>query len=141
MLVLDASAVAELLLGRSGAAAVAEQMAEHRFDLHAPHLLDVEVISVLRRVVAAGDATPARADEAVDDLLALPLERYPHDVLLWRAWRYRANFSAYDATYLALAEALATDPVPIATGDARFARAARDHSGVPVILVANGRRS
>ena len=134
MLVLDASAVAELLLGRAGAASVAQQMTEHDFDLHAPHLLDVEVLSVLRRIVTAGDATPERAEEALDDLLALPLERYPHDVLVRRAWEHRNNFSAYDATYLALAEALPRS-APILTADARFARAAEAHAGVCVVLV------
>jgi predicted nucleic acid-binding protein len=135
MLVLDASAVAELLLGRAAATSVAHQLTEHEFDLHAPHLLDVEILSVLRRVVAAGHATSERAEQAVDDLLALPLERYPHDVLARRVWQRRENFSAYDATYLALAEALTTDPVPVLTADERFARAAGAHTDVPVILV------
>jgi predicted nucleic acid-binding protein len=135
MLVLDASAVAELLLGRAGARSVGQQITEHDFDLHAPHLLDVELLSVLRRIVTAGEATPERAEEALDDLLALPLERYPHDVLVRRAWEHRDNFSAYDATYLALAEAL-PHAAPILTADGRFARAAETHAGVPVILVA-----
>ena len=54
-------------------------MREHGFDLHAPHLLDVEVVSALRRIVAAGDASSVRAGEAVADLLDLPIERYAHD--------------------------------------------------------------
>ena len=58
MLVVDASAVAELLLGRPAGDSVARQLREHGFDLHAPHLLDVEVLSALRRVVTAGDASP-----------------------------------------------------------------------------------
>jgi predicted nucleic acid-binding protein len=136
MLVLDASAVAELLLGRPPAPAVAAELAAHEFDLHAPHLLDVEILSVVRRLVTSGDASPERGDQAIDDLLALPVERYRHDVLIRRAWQHRENFSAYDATYLALAEALAAEPVPVLTADARFARAAGAHSGVPVILVA-----
>jgi predicted nucleic acid-binding protein len=135
MLVLDASATAELLLGRPPAAAVAAQLAAHAFDLHAPHLLDVEVLSAVRRLVVSGHASVQRGEEAIDDLFALPLERYPHDVLLRRVWEHRDNFSAYDATYLALAEALAPDAPPILTADARFARAARAHTGVPVILV------
>jgi predicted nucleic acid-binding protein len=135
MLVLDASAVAELLLGRPAAPAVAQRLTEHEFDLHAPHLLDVEILSVLRRVVATGDATPERGQQAIDDLLALPVERYPHEVIMQRAWEHRDNFSAHDATYLALAEALTADPVPILTADARFARAVEVHAGVPVILV------
>ena len=73
MLVVDASAVAELLLGRPAGESVAQRLREYEFDLHAPHLLDVEVLSALRRVVAAGDASPARSGEAVADLLDLPI--------------------------------------------------------------------
>jgi predicted nucleic acid-binding protein len=135
MLVVDASAVAELLLGRPAAATVARRFTEHGFDLHAPHLLDIEVLSALRRVVASGNATAARAGEAVVDLLDLPIERYPHDLLVPRVWQLRDNFSAYDATYLALAETLADETLPLLTADARLARAARDHCDAPVLLV------
>jgi predicted nucleic acid-binding protein len=69
------------------------------------------------------------------DLLALPIERYPHDVLVRRAWEHRENFSAYHATYLALTEALADEPASILTADGRFARALRAHTAVPAILV------
>jgi predicted nucleic acid-binding protein len=135
MLVVDASAAAELLLGRPPASAVAEHLAAHRYDLHAPHLLDVEVLSVVRRLVATEEASTRRGEEAIEDLLALPIERHPHDVLLRRAWEHRENFSAYDAIYLTLAEALADDAPPILTADARFARAVRAHATVSVILV------
>jgi predicted nucleic acid-binding protein len=135
MLVLDASATAELLLGRPAAQAVAAHLAAHDFDVHAPHLLDVEVLSVVRRLVSTKEASTLRGDEAIEDLLALPIERYPHDVLVRRAWEYRENFSAYDATYLALAEALGESPPSILTADGRFARALEAHSAVPVILV------
>src|SRR4051794_33048883 len=104
MLVVDASAVTELLLGRPAGEPVAAALQAHDFDLHAPQLVDVEVLSALRRVVAAGDATPGRAAEAVADLLDLPLRRYPHEDLVPRIWALRENFSAYDASYLALAE-------------------------------------
>jgi predicted nucleic acid-binding protein len=133
VLVLDASAVAELLLGRSAARAVASHLTAHAFDLHAPHLLDVEVLSVIRRLVASGEATPERGDQAIDDLMALPMERYPHDVLVRRAWEHRNDFSAYDAIYLALAEAL--EPAFVLTADGRLARAMTTHTDVPVILV------
>lgn len=134
MLVVDASAVAELVLGRSTGDAVAQRLREHDFDLHAPHLLDVEVLSALRRVVAAGDASAGRAGEAVADLLDLPIERYPHDVLVPRIWQLRENFSAYDAVYLALAEAIVDGGAPLLTADGRLARAAGAHSDVRVIL-------
>jgi predicted nucleic acid-binding protein len=135
MLVVDASAVAELLLGRPAARRVEKHLADHDFDLHAPHLLDVEVLSALRRIVASGEAAPTRADAAVADFVDLPIERYPHDVLIPRVWALRENFSAYDATYVALAEALVEERVPLLTADARLARAAEAHTDVSVLLV------
>jgi predicted nucleic acid-binding protein len=134
MLVVDASAITELLLGRSAGQAVEKRLRDHNFDLHAPHLFDVEVLSALRRVVAAGDASPERAGEAVIDLLDLPLERYPHDALVPRIWTLRENFSAYDATYVALAEAITDGGAPLLTADARLARAADDHTELRVLL-------
>ena len=134
MLVVDASAVTELLLGRPAAEPVASAIREHDFDLHAPHLVDVEILSALRRVVAAGDASPARAGEAVDDLIDLPLQRYAHEALVPRIWALRENFSAYDAAYLALAEVLVEDGAPLLTTDTRLARAASEHIGVEIVL-------
>lgn len=135
MLVIDAGAVAELLLGRPAAGEVARQVAAHDYDLHAPHLLDVEVLSALRRLVASGEASAARAGEAILDLLDLPIERYGHDVLVARAWELRENFSAYDATYVALAEAITEDGAPLLTTDARLVRAAHKHVAVELLLV------
>jgi predicted nucleic acid-binding protein len=134
MLVVDASAVTELLLGRPAGEPVAAALQAHDFDLHAPQLVDVEVLSALRRVVAAGHATPGRAAEAVADLLDLPLRRYPHEDLVPRIWALRENFSAYDATYLALAEVVAEEGAPLVTADGRLARAAAEHTAVEVIL-------
>ena len=134
MLVVDASAVAELLLGRPAGGSVEEQLRAHDFDLHAPHLLDVEVLSALRRIAAAGDASPERTAEAVVDFLDLPVERYPHDALVPRIWDLRANFSAYDAAYVALAEVIADSGAPLLTADARLARAAAAHTDVRVFL-------
>jgi predicted nucleic acid-binding protein len=134
MLVVDASAIAELLLGRPAGETVAHQLGEHGFDLHAPHLLDVEVLSALRRVVATGDATPTRAGEAVTDLADLPIERYGHYELIPRIWELRENFSAYDAAYIALAEAIADDGAPLLTADTRRARAADAHTDLRVLI-------
>lgn len=136
MLVVDASAVVELLLVRPAAEDVAGHIAAHDHALHAPHLLGVEVLSALRRVVASGDASLARGGEAVEDLLDLRVEHYAHDILTRRVWSLRDNFSAYDATYLALAEALSDDGVPLLTSDARFARAVQRHSDTEVLLAA-----
>ena len=120
----------------SGREPVAAALREHAFDLHAPHLVDVEVLNALRRVVAAGDASPGRAAEAVVDLLDLPLQRYPHEALVPRMWNLRQSFSAYDAAYLALAEVIDEDGAPLLTFDTRLARAASEHTGVKVILAA-----
>jgi predicted nucleic acid-binding protein len=137
MLVLDASAVAELLLRRPAGEAVAARLREYGFDLHAPQLVDIEVLSALRRVVAAGDASPTRAAEAVTDLLDLPIERYAHGELIPRIWELRENFSAYDAAYLALAEVITDEGAPLLTADTRLARAAAAHTSVRVILAAS----
>jgi predicted nucleic acid-binding protein len=134
MLVVDASALTELILGRPAGDVVGEHLARHAFALHAPHLVDVEVVSALRRLVASGEATAERAGEAIGDLQDLPIERYAHDILVPRVWQLRENFSAYDASYVALAEGLADEPVPLLTADGRLARAATDHVDVPVLL-------
>ena len=136
MLVVDASAVVELLLGRAAAGQVERHVVAHDYMLHAPHLLDVEVLSALRRIVASGQATSDRGAEALADLSDLPIERYPHDPLMPRAWELKDNLSAYDATYLALAELLGEDGATLLTADARFADAARQHGSADVLFVA-----
>ena len=117
MIVLDASALLELLLVTDNGRRVAERIAAPEETLHAPHLIDLEVAQVLRRWVARGQLDEARAVQALDDLRDLDLNRYPHDVLLGRIWELRHNASAYDAAYLALAEALGA---PLLTSDARL---------------------
>jgi predicted nucleic acid-binding protein len=134
MLVIDASAAADLLLARPVADAIARHISDHDHDLHAPHLLDVEVVSAVRRLVASGEATQARGLEAIADLLDLPLVRYPHEILVPRIWELRENFSAHDAAYLALAEALTDEGAPLLTTDERFARATRAQSGIEVLV-------
>jgi predicted nucleic acid-binding protein len=136
MLVIDASAVAELILGRDRAGSIATRIAEHDHDLHAPHLLDIEVVSALRGLVAGGNASAERAGEAVVDLADLPITRYSHELVLPRVWDLRSNFSAYDAAYVALAEALAPAGVPLMTADARLSRAARKHTDLEVLVAA-----
>jgi predicted nucleic acid-binding protein len=88
--------------------------------LAAPELVDLEVVSVLRRLVAAGSLPLRRADLALRDLLDLPLQRARPAPLLARCWELRANLTAYDAAYVALAEAL---DAPLLTGDRRIAGA------------------
>jgi predicted nucleic acid-binding protein len=117
VIVLDASAVLELLLSTDKGGGVAERIAPPEETLHAPHLIDLEVAQVLRRWVARRQLDEARAAQALEDLRDLDLNRYPHDVLLGRIWELRHNASAYDAAYLALAEALGA---PLLTSDARL---------------------
>jgi predicted nucleic acid-binding protein len=125
MIVLDASAVVELLLGTAEGSWVAGRIANERESLHAPHLLDVEVASALRRYEASRIMTPARAAQALTDFESIEIARYAHDVLLTRIWQLRRNVSAYDAAYVALAEVL---DAPLLTGDGKLARAAGHHA-------------
>ena len=120
MIVLDASALIELLLETAAGHRVAARIADPRLGLHVPHLIDVEVTQALRRYVREGDIEPSDAGTALDDLRALDLQRHAHDQLLDRVWSLRENLSAYDAVYVALAEALDTK---VLTCDARMARA------------------
>ena len=106
MIVVDASAALELLLNTPLAAQVASRLFSRDETLHAPHLIDLEVAQVLRRLERAGAITAARAQEAFEDLADMPLIRYPHLLLLPRVWDLRQNATAYDAAYLALAEAI-----------------------------------
>lgn len=120
MIVVDASAVLELVLCTAAGVRVAERIAPVEETLHAPHLIDLEVAQVLRRYAAAGHIDERRAREALDDFAALDLARYPHDVLLPRIWELRDNCTAYDAAYVSLAEVLGA---PLLTLDERLASA------------------
>ena len=106
MIVVDASAVLEVLLQTPAGARVSRRIFAPGVTLHAPHLLDVEVAQVLRRYSRSGAISSDRGAEALADLADLPISRYPHFVLLPRIWQLRHNVTAYDAAYLALAEAL-----------------------------------
>ena len=120
MIVLDASAVVEWLLQTSPGRRIEKRIFSRNQSLHAPHLLDLEVGQVLRRLVREGAVPARRAGEAIEDLLDLRVTRYPHFVLLPRIWQLRDNLSTYDAAYVALAEEL---DATLLTRDARLVSA------------------
>jgi predicted nucleic acid-binding protein len=127
VIVLDASAAVAALL-RDGSAREAVAHAQ----LHGPHLIDAEVAQTLRRLVAAGRLSTPTGQQLLTTWSGLALVRHPLHPLLPRMWALRENISAYDATYVALAEALGC---PVLTADARLARA--PGSSCPVTVVAS----
>ncbi len=130
MIVTDASAMVEVLLRLPGAESVEARMFRPGVTLHAPHLLDVEVAQVVRRLVTTGKIDHREGRDAINDLADMPIKRYPHDVLLKRIWALRGNLSAYDAAYVALAEAL---DAPLLTRDRRLANAAGLYASIQVV--------
>lgn len=122
MIVLDASAALEVLLGTPAADPIAERIFTPGESLHVPHVFDVEVLQVVRLYCRMGEIDAERGREAVEDLEDLKAERYPHEPLLQRIWELRDNATAYDAAYLALAELLGA---PLVTCDSRLLGAAQ----------------
>lgn len=131
MIVVDASALLEFLLQTSLGARVEARLFGEEDELHAPHLLDVEVAQGLRRLVRTGEVSSGRAEEAIADLTDLDLHRHAHLDLLDRAWKLRDNISAYDAMYVALAEAI---EAPIITCDRPLAKAPGHRARIEVIV-------
>jgi len=131
MIVVDASALLEFLLQTSLGARVEARLFGEEDELHAPHLLDVEIAQGLRRLVRTGEVSSGRAEEAIADLTDLDLHRHAHLDLLDRAWRLRDNISAYDAMYVALAEAI---EAPIVTCDSPLAKAPGHRARIEVIV-------
>ena len=121
MIVLDASALIEVLLRTRDGAAIERRMFARGETLHAPHLIDIETTQVLRRHVAKGAIDAKRGREAIQDVATLALRRYGHESLLPRVWEMRDNVTAYDAVYVALAQAL---DAPLLTCDRRLAASA-----------------
>lgn len=117
MIVVDASAMVEALIGRD---ADAELLALLAGEVAAPHLLDVEVLSVLRGLVLGAKLEPDAADEARADYFSFAIARHEVAPLAERIWALRHQFGSYDACYLVLAEALGA---PLYTCDAKLATA------------------
>jgi predicted nucleic acid-binding protein len=129
-LVVDASAIVEYLFRTRGGLKVQsfiEQDGES--DLHIPAVCDLELVSAVRRSLSRGLITPSWADTIVLEYLSLPLIRHGHQLLLGRVLELRENLTAYDASYVALAERL---EAPLVTADKALARAARTHSTIDV---------
>jgi predicted nucleic acid-binding protein len=105
MIVLDASVVVELLANGALADSIRKDLSGRDESFLVPHLIDVEVVSAMRRLVAGHRPGAERSDQFLAGLAALPAERYSHTPLIGRIWELRHNFTAYDATYIALAEA------------------------------------
>ena len=122
MIVLDASVVVELLANGAMADSIRSDLATRDESFIVPHLIDVEVVSAIRKLVAGQRIGADRSEQFLAGLAALPVERYSHTPLLGRIWELRQNFTAYDATYIALAEA--TNAV-LYTGDRKLCKGHR----------------
>lgn len=118
MIVLDASVALELVLCTAAGQRLFSRLFGKPGLLRAPELMDLEVLQVLRRKLLAGSLILRDCERAVGNLSILPVVRHPHTVLLDRVWEYRNNLTAYDAVYVALAEALGAT---LLTRDAKLA--------------------
>jgi predicted nucleic acid-binding protein len=130
VIVVDASAALEVLLRTPAAQAIEERLFASGETLHAPHLIDLEVAQTLRRYAMGGDIAPVRGRIALADFTDFPIQRYPHGVLLPRIWELRHNLTAYDAAYVALAEAL---DAPLVTRDRSLAAAGGRRARIEVL--------
>jgi predicted nucleic acid-binding protein len=117
MIVADASAILEVLLNTQAGGEIRRYL-ETEETIHVPHLMDLEVLQVLRRYARTSAAGSLRVEEALQDYADLRLKRYAHHFLMPRIWELRHNFTAYDASYVALAEAL---DAPLITCDRALA--------------------
>lgn len=130
MIVLDASAAIDLLVDDEKGPVVVDRVTRRAETIHAPHLIDVEVASALRRHVLRGAIPEARGLTALRQFRALRIMRYPHARLVLRAWELRHTITAQDAMYVTLAEALGA---PLVTTDAALARSSGHRAVVELI--------
>jgi predicted nucleic acid-binding protein len=130
MIVIDASALLDALLPTRAVALVEKRIFDPEETIHAPDLLDLEITQVLRRYERTRQASAERCRAAFQDLIELPLIRHPHDILLPRIWELRDCVTAYDAAYVALAEAL---DAPLLTRDEHLAGARGHHARIELV--------
>lgn len=130
MIVLDASATVELLLNLPQGVGVRERIVSPETQLHAPQLLTIEVLQVLRRRILSGLTTAESARVALDLLDDLDVSYHDHALLARRIWALRDNLTAYDAAYVALAELLGAS---LLTADAKLARAPGNRAMIDLI--------
>lgn len=128
MIVVDTSAVIDAVLARPAKQELRARLSDDG-DLHAPHLIDVEILHVLRSLVQRKAVHAARVEDARADIADIALTRYPLGPLSDRVWDLRHRLTAYDAAFVALAEALT---VPLITCDRRLARAGGHNAQVEV---------
>ena len=129
MIVLDASATLELLLVTEVGIQVGQRIRGTE-SLHAPQLLIIECIQVIRRTWIRGDIDAQLGATLIDDLRLLDIELYDQELLATRCWELRDNLTAYDAAYVALSELLGT---PLVTTDARLAGAPGNDATIELI--------
>lgn len=127
---IDASALLEILLRTDRSDRLMERAFAGSEQMHAPQLLDIEITQVLRRLVRQKEITAARAEQALQDLADLLIERHEHQALIPRIWQLRDSLSAYDGAYVALAEALAA---PLLTCDAKLAGAHGHRAAIELV--------
>jgi predicted nucleic acid-binding protein len=130
LIVIDASAEVAILLNiGQGVEGIRSRIARPGETLHIPHLFEIEVLHALRSLTLRGTVSSERARLALDRLRNTRFVCYSHTALTERIWELRENFTAYDAAYIALAEAL---DAPLVTTDARLARASGIRAAVEV---------
>lgn len=130
MIVIDASALLELLLGTDRAEVIGKRALAPDERLHAPYLIDIEIAQALRRLAQLKQVPLSRAKQALDDYAGFLIERSAHGELLPRIWQLREAVTAYDGAYVALAEAL---DAPLLTCDARLGRSHGHHAKIEVV--------
>jgi predicted nucleic acid-binding protein len=127
LIIIDASALLEILLRTPRADSLMARALDPTERLHAPHLLDIEIAQVLRRLVQRKELILSRAEQAFEDLSAIVVERHEHRPLVPRIWQLRDAMTAYDGAYIALAEAL---DAPLLTCDGKLAGASGHHAKI-----------